>query len=246
MEACFWQSLWCDSARAEKKVNLLSSFRLATSATVCAALVACASAVDPAPTVIRTPAPQGYEKTITNYFAFRIRGSQKNAEVGFGAPEPGACPLDGYVTSTRGWVVPTVRATRTGEATGKETIKITTKQYYFWFLGNNIAGITPRIELCPGVGTTLIEDGPPSAVAGGLVTTAFSAPSQPEAQRREAVDRPDPPKRARSRERANVSGGQKAGPAHEARKTGTSSGKVRRAAKKVGNARGPAKPELKW
>ncbi len=232
-----------EEPRARRKnMNLLSSFRLATS-TLSAALVACATVEPATPTVIRTPAPQAYEKTITSYFAFRIRGSQKNTEISFGPLEPGACPLDGYLTSTRGWVVPVVRATRTGEATGRETINITTKQYYFWFLGNTIAGITPRIELCPGVGATVSEDAPPSVVAGGLATAAFPSPTPPDAQRREMVDMLEQSKRVRSQDRAKLAGAEKHGTANEAKKTSTSSAKVRRIVKKVGNTRGKVKAE---
>ena len=121
--------------------------------------------------MVRTRAPQAYEKTITNYLAFRIRGTQKNAQLTFGQPEPGSCSLDGYVNSIRGWVVPVVHETRTGELTGKETIKITTKQYYFWFLGDTIAGITPRMELCPGIEATFSE--------GNQATGATPPPTSP-------------------------------------------------------------------
>ena len=144
-------------------MNALCSFKLPICSVLCAAIVGCASNADTAtPTVVRTPAPRNYEKTITDYLAFKIRNPQKNAEVSFGAPEPGACTLDAYTTSSRGWVVPVAYSTRTGEATGKDTIRINTKQYYFWFLGNTIAGITPRIELCPGLGTGF--EAPPAPV----------------------------------------------------------------------------------
>src|SRR5215207_8932258 len=62
-------------------MNLLSSFGLAASSTLCAALVACGTTEDPAAsTVVRTPAPRNHEKTITSYLAFKIR-PQKNAEI---------------------------------------------------------------------------------------------------------------------------------------------------------------------
>ena len=166
------------------KMNTLSSFRLAiSSALFCAALVGCASSDDAATTtVVRTPPPRNYEKTVTDYLAIKIRNQPKNAEVSFGAPEPGACTLDAYTTSSRGWVVPVAYSTRTGEATGKDTIRINTKQYYFWFLGNTIAGITPRIELCPGLGTGF--EAPPAPVAA----TPSPGSASGEAQRREEAD----------------------------------------------------------
>ena len=83
------------------------------------------------------------------------------------APEPGACPLGGYGASSRGWVVPTAYETRTREASGKGTVNVTTKMYYFWFLGNTIAGISPRMEMCPGVEVTFGEALPPAQVAEG-------------------------------------------------------------------------------
>src|SRR6476659_3832763 len=163
-------------------MNPLSSLKLVISSALCAALVGCASSADTTTDVVRTPPPRNYEKTITDYLAFKIRNPQKNAEVNFGAPEPGACALDAYTTSSRGWVVPVAYLTRTGEATGKETIRINTKQYYFWFLGNTIAGITPRIELCPGNGPGF--EAPPNP-ATALVTTASPASGTGEAQRRD-------------------------------------------------------------
>lgn len=175
--------LSCDYA-ACPKMKLLSCFKVAAAASLCAAVVGCASGVDSTPTVVRTPPPQNYQTTITNYLAFKIRNPPKNAEVKFGPPEPGACALGGYVTSSRGWVVPVAYATRTGEATGKETIRINAKQYYFWFLGDTLAGVTPRIELCPGVGSGF--DSPvPDPPAAALVTTGLPTSAQAEAQRRE-------------------------------------------------------------
>jgi hypothetical protein len=117
-----------------------------------------------------------YEKTVTDYLAFKIRNPQKNAEVTFGQPEPGACALDEYTTSSRGWVVPVAYSTRTGEA-GKDTIRINTKQYYFWFLGSTIAGITPRIELCPGLGAGFEPppSDPPAATATASPATTSEA-----------------------------------------------------------------------
>jgi hypothetical protein len=228
-------------AEHAEKMNLLSSFRLATSSAWCAALLACAGGGEPAPaTVVRTLPPKGYEKTITHYLAFRIRNPQKNSEISIGQPEPGGCPLDGYLTSARGWVVPVVYATRKGEVTGRETIYITTKQYYFWFLGDTIAGITPRIELCPGVGSAFNEPTQPSPAAAGLLTTAFPSPTKPDAPGREAADTPE-----KLQDRAKMAGGQKQVTAHKTKKTRTSAGAARQAGKKVANSRAKAKTEAK-
>jgi hypothetical protein len=127
-----------------------STFAAALACSFCAVLLGCASAPPPGPSpVVRTRAPVGYASAIRNYFAFKRLAPQKNTEIMVGKPEPGGCPLDGRITSSRGWVIPVVSETRTGTPTGKETMQITTKQYYFWFLGETIAGVTPRIELCP-------------------------------------------------------------------------------------------------
>jgi len=166
------------------KMNLLSCSKLAASATLAALVLGCASVDSAPPTVVRTAPPQNYEKTITNYLAFRIRDPQKNAEITVGAPEPGACALDAYTTSSLGWVVPVADATRTCEATGKDTVRINAKQYYFWFLGNTIAGITPRVELCPGVGSGF-ESPTPDRPAAGPVTTAYPASTTGDAKRQE-------------------------------------------------------------
>jgi hypothetical protein len=192
-------------------MNSLPSLKLAISSALCAVLVGCASSADTTPTVVRTPPPQNYEKTVTDYLAFKIRNPQKNAEVTFGAPEPGACALDAYTTSSRGWVVPVAYSTRAGEATGRDTIRINTKQYYFWFLGNTIAGITPRIELCPGNGASF--EAPPTPVAA--VATTASPVSASEAQRREEADSAAASKAATGKPKATSS----------TKKTGTSSGK---------------------
>jgi len=191
-------------------MNSLPSLKLAISSALCAVLVGCASSADTTPTVVRTPPPQNYEKTVTDYLAFKIRNPQKNAEVTFGAPEPGACALDAYTTSSRGWVVPVAYSTRTGEATGKDTIRINTKQYYFWFLGNTIAGITPRVELCPGNGASF--EAPPTAAA---VVTASPVSATGEAQRREEADSAGASKAAGGKPKATSS----------TKKTGTSSAK---------------------
>lgn len=221
----------------------LSLFGLAASSAFCAALVACAGAGEPAPqTVVRTPAPKDYEKTITNYLAFRIRGSQKDAELAFSLPEPGDCPLDGHAASARGWVVPVVHATRKGEATGRETIKITTKQYYFWFLGDTIAGITPRIELCPGLGTLFGEVAPLAAGAGEPLPAAVGSRAKADARAREGTGG-QAPKQARAHERAKPAA-RKQGTS--AKKPATSSSKVQRASEAADDSRHPAKYQLKW
>ncbi len=184
---------------------------------LCAGLVACAGTGEPgAPTVVRTPPPVGYEKTITNYLAFRIRGPQKNAELSVSAPEPGGCALDGYAAGRRGWVVPVVYATRSGEATGRETININTRQYYFWFLGNTIAGITPRLESCPGVEAAFGDLMPAADAAAALQTVSFPAPATkaeaPRAEGAAAADRPAgagaPKQRAASSKKSGKSSGQ--------------------------------------
>jgi hypothetical protein len=212
-------------------MNLLPYFKLVTPATLCAFLVGCASVDTGPPTVVRTPAPKNYEKTITDYLAFRIRTPQKNAEVSFGAPEPGACALDGYATSSRGWVVPVAYVTRSGEVTGRDTIRINAKQYYFWFLGNTIAGITPRIELCPGVGTGF-ESPAPNPAASPLSTTAFPVRASGEAQGREQADAAaESLKRDRAQESAKAVSGDKKKGATATKKTGAPPGKARSAAK---------------
>ncbi len=207
-------------------------FRLATVAAFGAALAGCAGTAATTPTVARTPAPQNYDKTITNYLAFRIRSPQKNTLVTFGAPEPGDCPLDGYASSMRGWVVPVFYATRSGEALN--AVNITAKQYYFWFLGNTIAGITPRIELCPGIGATLIDVVPANA-ASGFLSPALASPPAFDAGRRDGADVASPAQQRRSTDRAKSSDVQKkAGHGH--RKSATSGGKVRRPLRKAGRA----------
>jgi hypothetical protein len=221
----------CDFAERAEKMNLSSTFGLATSAVLCAALIACAGPGEPTTaTVVRTPAPQKYESTITNYFAFRIRNPQKNSELTFGQPEPGACALDGYITGRRGWVVPVSYSTRTGEVAGKEPIRFNIKQYYFWFLGDTIAGITPRIELCPGLEATLIEGAPPSAAAGGLLPVAGPLATKPDA--RERVDAAD----ASKRERPKGAAGQKPKTGQQAKKSGSASSDARKGTTKAGSS----------
>lgn len=171
----------CDFDALAETMNLFPSFGLLSSSALCVALVACAGTSEPvAPTVIRTLPPQGYEKAINNYLAFKMRGAQKNGQITVGQPEPGNCSLDSQTNSMRGWVVPVVYETRTGEVTGKETIKVTVKQYYFWFLAETIAGVTPRIELCPGSATAFDEPPPPvmAKVPAAAPTPADSAREQ--------------------------------------------------------------------
>ena len=206
-------------------MKLLSSFKCVTSAALCAIVVGCASGADSGPpTVVRTPPPQNYESTITNYLAFKIRAPQKNAEINVGAPEPAACALDAYTTSSRGWVVPVAYATRSGEATGKETIRINTKQYYFWFLGNTIAGITPRIELCPGVGASF-EAPPGDAASAGTTTSAAQVRTSGESQGRDDIG----PASASKKEGAQgqTASGQKSKAATPAKKKSTTAPKAK-------------------
>ena len=203
---------------------------------MCLALVACVNTTEPAPpTAVRTRAPQGYENTITSYFAFKIPGPKNDVDISVDKPEPSACPLDGYITSTRGWVVPVVYATRTGAVTGRETIYITAKQYYFWFLGDTIAGITPRMELCPGPGVSFSEAAQPSAPVAGWPAAASPLATTHEAQRRKDVDLPEQSNRGRAQDRVMMREGQKHEMTLAAKKA--RSHPVRHAIKKIGNSR---------
>jgi len=122
----------------------------AVAASALALLAGCASTPEPeAPVVIRGRAPVAYENTIRDYFAFRMPEPQTNVEISFGKPEPGGCPLGLGRSSERGWVVPVVYATRRGAPTGRESINITGREYYFWFVTDTIAGVTQKMELCP-------------------------------------------------------------------------------------------------
>ena len=208
-------------------MNLHPSFALAISAAFCAALVGCASTEPVQPTVVRTPPPRNYEKTVTDYLAIKIRSPQKNAELSVGAPEPADCTLDISATSSRGWVVPVAYYTRTGEATGRETIRINTKQYYFWFLGNTIAGVTPRLELCPGVGTTF--EAPPNPAAAGVpsaLPVSASTEAQGDATKRAGTGdaKPSGAKKSTSSAKKNSSSSQAPAPAKK--KTAPSEGKT--------------------
>ncbi len=167
----------------EHPMNRLPLLRLAMASAFCAVLNGCASTEDAGPSpVLRTAPPQGYEKAIDNFFAFKIRAPQDNAAISVSAPEPGACALGGYSASNRGWVVPTVYETRTRDASGKGAVHVTTKQYYFWFLGNTIAGISPRLELCPGQGPGLTfgEDVAPKQAAAGPSPAVTAEAQKPE------------------------------------------------------------------
>lgn len=215
-------------------MKLISTLKLASSLALGAALVGCAGTVEQAPdTSVRTRAPQGYEKTITNYLAFRIRGAPKNVEINFGTPEPSGCALDGYLTSSRGWVVPVVYATRTGAPTGKETINIATRQYFFWFLGDTIAGLTPRIDLCPGATVTEFPQ-PTPAGESTLAAAAVASPARADAPAREGAADAEGAKTARGSERAKPVGAQTTQRTADKKKTGRSSaarGKAKKHAK---------------
>jgi hypothetical protein len=130
---------------------ILSMFiKPAVASFACVVLLAgCASPVMEAPIIARAPPPNNYQKSIATYFDLTIKGPQKNRELDIGKPEPGGCPVGGHITSQRGWVVPVIYATRTGNLTGKEAINITGKAYYFWFREDTIYGVTPKPELCP-------------------------------------------------------------------------------------------------
>jgi hypothetical protein len=124
----------------------------ATTTLSAALLAACASSghdVSETPTVLRARAPTQYENTITNYFDLTIAGPQKDRELNIAKPEPGGCPVGGRPSSERGWVVPVLYTIRSGSLNGKDILTITSKQYYFWFRADTIAGVTSRLELCP-------------------------------------------------------------------------------------------------
>ena len=212
-EGRFWPNRGSPSRRRDSAgadtMSLFPTSRWVSSWACCAVLVGCASTDQPAaPTAVRTAPPQGYEKTINNFLAFRIRGPRGNSQIVVGQPEPGDCALDGYARSIRGWVVPVGYETRTGEV-GKEPIKVSVKPYYFWFLGDTIAGVTPRIELCPGLGATFTEPTPPLAAA--LPAAAAPAPARPDAQRGADVGRLETSKENRPRNRVKTA----KGPGHE-------------------------------
>ena len=180
--------------------------------------------------MVRTPPPQAYEKTITNYFAFKVRGpQQKNAQFHFSPPEPGACSLDGHLNSIRGWVVPVVYETRTGELTGRETIRINARPYFFWFLGNTIAGVTPRLESCPGVGSSFAAGERPGDALDGVQRVAFPVAPPPAEAAPRSVEVSLPPAADRAQPRAQAPRAQKA--ITTKKKTGRPPAKARSAAK---------------
>lgn len=147
-----------------------------------AALIGCAGGPDlSAGGVSRTAPPQDAEKTINNFFAFKLPGPQKNTHIGVGQAEPGDCALGGYGSSMRGWVVPVVYRTFSGELANRQTIQINEKQYYFWFHGNTIAGITRRAGLCPGLVSVFGDSETPAAAAARSVQAALEAPVRPAA-----------------------------------------------------------------
>ena len=147
-----------------------------------ALLAACASSPEPAtPTVVRTRAPVAYEKTINNYMAFRLR-PQKNTRISVAPPEPGDCPIDGTPSSIRGWVVPVTHETFSGELSGKDTIRITAKPYWFWFNGETIAGITPRADLCPGTASAFDDPGRARPATTAEAVPAPAARTEPAAE----------------------------------------------------------------
>jgi len=189
-------------------MDLFSTFKRASSLALCVALAACETTADQAASApARTRAPQGYEKAISNYLAFRIRGPQNNAEINIGTPEPSACALDSFVNSNRGWVVPVVYATRSGVPSGKETINITTRQYYFWFMGETIAGLTSRIDLCPGAALTEFPQPPPVAEGALVTAAAASSPAKAEASGREGAAAQKPASANKAKKTAPSSGG---------------------------------------
>ena len=182
-------------------MSLFPTCRWLSSWACCAIVVGCAAPSEPAaPTAVRTAPPQAYEKTINNFLAFRIRGPRGNSQIVVGQPEPGDCALDGYARSIRGWVVPVGYETRTGEV-GKEPIKVTVKPYYFWFLGDTIAGVTPRLEVCPGLGATFTEPTSAAGLAAALPGAVAPPSPKPDAQRGADVGRPETTKENRPRNR---------------------------------------------
>jgi hypothetical protein len=216
-------------------MNLYSSFKIVRTLAVCAAVVACAS-TEPEPAgVVRGRAPQGYDTTIASYFAFKVRAPKNNVEISVDKPEPSDCPLDGYITSARGWVVPAVYATRTGAMTGKETIYITAKQYYFWFNGDTIAGVTTRVELCPGSATGLSEVTQALSAAEFSPTPRSSLPTARQAQSQDRAATTGQLTRDGAQDGGTASGRQRRVKTLEAKKTGPSSGSVRRVIKKGGS-----------
>jgi hypothetical protein len=199
-------------------MKLSSTIKLASLCAACVVLAGCETTAEQAPpTAVRTRAPQAYEKAITNYLAFRIRGPQNNAEINIGTPEPSNCALDEFVNSSRGWVVPVAHATRTGVPSGKETINIVTRQYFFWFRGDTISGLTSRIDSCPGA--TVTEFPQPAPVAD-LAAAGAAAPAQARAETsgRDAAAAPEAAKAGRPQDGAKSGGAQKSASPNKTRK----------------------------
>ena len=115
-------------------MNLSSTFKLASLA-LCAVLVGCQNTAEQAPpTAVRTRAPQGYEKAITNYlwrcgFAGRRRMPRSTSAR---PSRAGSCGSTASPIRVAAGSCPWSTPTRTGEPSGKETINIATRQYYFW------------------------------------------------------------------------------------------------------------------
>ena len=223
------------SGLSRSSMNLCSASKIVWSLAVCAGLVACASTQPEPAGVVRARAPQDYEKTVTNYFAFKVRGPTKNVEIGVDKPEPSDCPLDGYITSTRGWVVPVIYATRTGALTGKETIYISAKQYYFWFRGDTIAGVTTRMELCPGSTTALSEVTQALEAAEVSPKPRSSLPTVLQAQSQEGAATTGQVIKNGAQDRGSPSGPQRRVTTLPIKKTSPSSGSVRHSNKKSGS-----------
>jgi len=115
-----------------------------------ALLSACSSAGEMQVGVVdRTRPPVDYENTINSYFALKIKNQPKNRKVAVSAPLPGGCPVGGHPSSERGWVVPVSYTTYSGVPNGKDIITIVTREYYFWFRQDTIAGVTAKMEICP-------------------------------------------------------------------------------------------------
>ena len=127
-----------------------SALTALTALTCLAALAGCASPGQLEQGVVdRTRAPVNYETTINSYFAFTIKNPPKNRKVEVSAPLPGGCPVGGHPSSERGWVVPVRYTTFSGVPGGKDILTIVTREYFFWFRQDTIAGVTPKIEICP-------------------------------------------------------------------------------------------------
>ena len=152
--------------------------QVGVSSALCAALVGCASSADTTPAVVRTPPPQTTKRrsptTWRSRSGIRRRTPRSPSVARAGCLRPGRVH---HLEPGLGRAGGLLHAHRRSD--GKDTIRINTKQYYFWFLGNTIAGITPRIELCPGIGASF--EAPPTAAA--VATTASPVPPSGRADR---------------------------------------------------------------